>query len=87
MNKKEIKDILQRHGYKMILPSWFLGDRKEKSVIFTAYDEMGTCYRFFVNWKGLESTHKPYATRQMLSGVCIHELTDVSSMFFEEVRA
>ena len=82
MTKKEIKDILKEHGYKMITPSWYAGKKAEKSAIFTAYDKGGTVFHFFVNWGGTSYSHKPYALRQMVSNICIHEKLDVTSMFF-----
>ena len=85
MSKKEIKKILKQNGYKMIGSSWYRGDKAEQSALFIAYDKHGTCYHFFIDWSGTEYMHKPYAMRQMLSNLVIHELTDVSSMFFKGV--
>ena len=77
MTKQEIRDVLKKHGYTVIAKSWYFGDPSEKSVIFNAYDEQGTCYRIFVNWGG------KYARLQMLSDIVIHDATDIK--WFKEV--
>lgn len=76
MSKSEIRDALKKRGFTVIASSWFFGDPEEESVLFNAYDEQGTCHKFFVHWG-----HK-YARRQMLSNIMIHDATDVSWMFF-----
>ena len=76
MGKAEIRDALKKHGLTAIAKSWYFGEPEEKSVLFNAYDEQGTCYRFFVNWGGR------YARKQILSNIIIHDATDVTWMFF-----
>ena len=85
MSKKEINEILKQYNYRMIAPSWFLGDESEKSVLFRAYDKKtGTCFEFYVDWGGTEHNPKPFAWRTMLSNIMLHEFDDVTHMFFKK---
>ena len=77
MKKKEIKAAIGVYGYKMIGPSYFVGDSKE-CCIFNAYDEHGVCWSWYVNWKSKR------ARTQMLSDVQILESRSVAHMFWKE---
>ena len=77
MKKKEIKEVLKGHGHKMINASWYLGNKEDKSALFNTFDNGGSCYRWYVNWKD----EKVYANKTLMSTLDTYKPRDVSYMF------
>ena len=76
MKRKQISEALKRYGFKIIKKSWYVGDLKDNSVLFNAYDDCGTPYQFYINWE------KQFARRQMYSTVTVHGTVDITGWFF-----
>ena len=79
MTKKEVKALLAKQDFKMIPPSWF---KVKTSVIFTAYDEYGICWHFFIDFK------RRWASREMMSYIATKskEINATWMFYGEEVK-
>ena len=77
MTKKEIKEVLKRHGYTLINSSWYISDDKD-TYFFNAFDCYGECFKFYIDTLGIG-----YATCQHLSDVCLHESIVITCWFFK----
>ena len=74
MTKTQIKKIIKEYGYTMITPSLYNGH--DGCWLFYAFDSNGQCYRFWID----ECCE--YATKQVLSDICILDEQLISRWFF-----
>lgn len=73
-----IREVLKKYNYTIIKPSIFWDDESNINILFNAYRKDGVCYNFFISFDDV----RPYARKQPLSMVCIHDSEDITKWFF-----